>query len=56
MPTTSRPPGHAAFHISLGKEQLMISGDAAYVRALYATFLRTWQDRQRRCRLRTSIV
>jgi glyoxylase-like metal-dependent hydrolase (beta-lactamase superfamily II) len=32
MPATSRPPGH----ISSGKEQLMISGDDAYVPALYA--------------------
>jgi glyoxylase-like metal-dependent hydrolase (beta-lactamase superfamily II) len=30
-------PGHTAFHISSGKDQLMISSDAAYVPALCAT-------------------
>jgi glyoxylase-like metal-dependent hydrolase (beta-lactamase superfamily II) len=35
--TPGHTPGHTSFHISSGKEQLMISGDTAYVPALCAT-------------------
>lgn len=35
--TPGHTPGHTSFHLSSGKEQLMISGDTAYVPALCAT-------------------